>query len=173
MKIFTSIFSFLLLLSSVWAQNALFIPFGQTMPQVQEFVATRDYIHVSEARDSLKDRLLVNQVSARQKLTYVFQDEMLYAVEDFRTYDNKKQADAIIEACVDYMGLEERRVRTVSSSGGTTHYAALAEDRIIEFFVTKDRKADRYELRLKVTSRLYGPRMETETFAMELAGKGM
>jgi hypothetical protein len=173
MKISTLLFLYLLLNLPVWGQNALFIPFGQTFPQVQEFVATRDYIHLSEAKDTLNDQLLINRVSARQQVTYRFQQNMLYAVEDFRTYDDKKEYEVIIEACKNFMALEERRVRTVSSQGGETHYAALAEDRIIEFFVLKDRKEKRYELTLKVTSRLFGPRMETETFAMELAGKGM
>lgn len=154
------------------AQNAMFLPFGQTTVDVMDYLDTRDYVHqvVYEA-DSGYMHLSLRQ----QEVQYFFDDEVLFAVEDRRVITDKKEADGVIKACLDFMAMEERRVRTLSSQSSGTHYAAVGDDRIMELIVVDlgTRKAPDIRIRLKVTSRLYGPRMQTEAFAAQVARRGL
>ncbi|RMG72950.1 MAG: hypothetical protein D6722_04425 [Bacteroidetes bacterium] len=150
----------------------MFLPFGQTSEEVLAYMDARDYAqYVEYIADSGHMQLDVRG----QEVLYVFDEDILYAVEDQRQFYDKDLADHVVETCLDFMALEERRVRNLDSPSGQSHYATVADDRIIELVVIDQgtRKAPDIRVRLKVTSRLYGPRMQTEAFAAQVARRGL
>ena len=70
------------------------------------------------------------------------------------------------------MSLNDKKVKTLYSQGGVTHYAVATDDRVVELIVEKD-KAQKGEkavrIRLKTTSRLHGPRMTTEELVSQVS----
>ena len=149
------------------AQNGMFVPFGQTSVEFDEYLETRDYIRTLQrpTQDTV-----VNVLTRDHWATYFFDDQVLYAIEDVRVYRDEKTAERIVESCLDYLKLSEMRLRTLESSSGYHHYAIVEGDRIIELMVTKvgPRKEKVITVRLKATSRVYGPRLQTESYANQI-----
>lgn len=150
------------------AQSAVFIPFGQTRSEIDHYLANgQGYIQRSEFPSP--DTIL-NYVNHRQTVTYILNDDVLYAVEDQRVYRDEEMADAVIKACLDYLDMGEFRLRDVSHSEYDQHYATVEGDRIVELMILEEgtRKEPVITIRLKSTSRLYGPRMEVEAYASRI-----
>lgn len=153
------------ILPSVFAQNAMFIPFGQSVDEVSEYLYSRDY---AQKVDKTLNTEWVNSVSSSQSVVYYFGDDVLYAIEDTRFYKDRKEAERIVKTCLDFMALEKNKVRTLDSENGINHYAVVTNDRLIELIVENGKKNEGANLRLKSTSRLYGPRMKTEDVVMKV-----
>ncbi len=164
---------FFLLLSpfvSIPCQNVLFLPFGQTREEIKEQFQDKDYVK----RVFYGNEIIESQVSFKQKMRYHLKDDLLYAVEDERQYVNKKEAERVIQACLEYMKMGSRKAHVMSNKGGLTHYALLETNRVVEFWVEKKRigwRQHEYTLTLKVTSRYHGPRSKTEALAAMVAEK--
>jgi len=157
-----------LLPTCLWAQSAVFIPFGQTRSEIDHFLTDgQGYIQRSEFPSP--DTIL-NYVNERQRVTYILNDDVLYAVEDERVYRDEEIAEEVIKACLDYLDMGEFRVRDVSHSEYDQHYATVEGDRIVELMIVEEgtRKEPVITVRLKSTSRLYGPRMEVEAYASRI-----
>ncbi|GAB4414904.1 MAG: hypothetical protein OHK0039_23140 [Bacteroidia bacterium] len=154
------------------AQNALFIPFGQREDEVLQDLRARDYIR--EIRRETQELRIVAFLH-QAHLYYYIDEDILYAVEDVRRYGDRKEAEHIVQTCMDFMTLDERRIRQVDSDLGGHHYATVDEERIIELHVQDlgTRRKPDIVVSLKVTSRLYGPRMQTEAFAARLIAKNL
>lgn len=150
------------------AQSAIFIPFGQTRSEIDHYLADgQGYIQRSEFPSP---DTIFNYVNERQRVTYILNDDVLYAVEDQRIYRDKAIAEGVIEACLDYLDMGEFRVRNVSHSDYDQHYATVEGDRIVELMIIEagTRKEPMITIRLKSTSRLYGPRVEVEAYASRI-----
>jgi hypothetical protein len=87
-----------------------------------------------------------------------------------RIYRDEDIAKEVIEACLEYLDMGEFRVRDVQHSRHDQHYATVEGDRIVELMVKDEgtRKEPVITIRLKSTSRLYGPRMEIEAYASSI-----
>ncbi|MEZ4827109.1 MAG: hypothetical protein R3C61_12660 [Bacteroidia bacterium] len=153
------------ILPSVFAQNAMFIPFGQPLDVVSEYLSSRDY---AQKVDKTLGSEWINNVSSTQSVVYFFDDDVLFAIEDSRFYKEKKEAERVVKTCLDFMAMEKRRVRTLDSESGTNHYAVVTDDRLVELIVEYGKKNEGASIRLKSTSRLYGPRMKTEDVVMKV-----
>lgn len=150
------------------AQSAIFIPFGQTRSEIDTYLAEgQNFIRRTDYRSS---DTIVNHVSDFQQVTYLLHDDILYCVEDMRTYADDADAEEVIKACVAYLDLGEFRVRDITDTEYDSHYATIEGGRIVELLVSKtgSRRDRRIVVRLRSTSRLYGPRAETEAYANQL-----
>ncbi|MEL6672457.1 MAG: hypothetical protein AAFR61_09705 [Bacteroidota bacterium] len=167
MRIFT--FGLLFLgLASLQAQNAMFIPFGQSTGELSHFIQNLDYVQDIALR-SQKDSIQVNLPG--QDLTYHFHHNILYAISDLRYYENKREAERVIGSCLAFMELGEKKLHQVSNKGSLTHYACLEEDRVTELkveVIKQGKRKKHYRVLLTATSRRHGPRMKTEAFASSL-----
>lgn len=150
------------------AQNGMFVPFGQTNAEFDEYLETRDYVRSLQRPH---EDTLVNLIRDDHWATYFFDEGVLYAIEDVRVYRDPKVAERIVQSCLDYLKLSEMKMRTLESSGGFSHYAVVEGERIIELIVTEEgpRKERVTTVRLKSTSRMHGPRMQTESYANQIA----
>ena len=155
----------ILLSTSGFAQSAFFVGIGLDTGEVREYLDSRTYVQNLE-EDSLN--LWVASTFNNQEIKYRFHDGTLFSIEDIREFDNKEQALAISETCVDYLKLLDFDTKQIDAEGGTEHYVAVTHDRVVEFIQVKNREDDSYECTLRVTSRRYGPRMKTETFVASL-----
>ncbi len=153
-----------------FAQNGMFIPFGQSLTEFEEYLETRDYV-----RDVQKPHpdTLINLISQKHWASYFFERGVLYSIEDVRIYPDEKVAEAVVSSCVDYLKMSKMRMRTLASGQGLSHYAIVEGDRIIELLVKTEgaRKEKITTIHLKSTSRLYGPRLKTESYAQEIVKK--
>lgn len=160
------------------AQNAFFLPFGQTDQEVIQLISQKEYpFELTQGADSISQ-----EMQNGQRVTYYFKNGTLYAIEDTRIYTDKKEADRVLKTITDYMENEDRRVRHVGSSGGRSHYLTIEQDRVIEVVAEvrtiKTRKGkvkDKHKevtMHLRVTSRLHGPRLQTEEYVSEVLRKG-
>ncbi|MDX2246158.1 MAG: hypothetical protein SF052_05255 [Bacteroidia bacterium] len=150
---------------SVFAQNAMFIPFGQSVDQVSEYLYSRDY---AQKVDKTEDSEWVNKVSNTQSVVYFFDNNVLYAIEDARFYKDRKEFDRVVKTCLDFMSMEKHRIRTLDAENGVNHYAVVTDDRLVELIVETGKKEEGSSIRMKSTSRLYGPRMKTEDVVMKV-----
>ncbi|MEO1450272.1 MAG: hypothetical protein AAFV07_12140, partial [Bacteroidota bacterium] len=167
---YTLLVSLVCLSSSSWAQNPMFIPFGQTKGDVMEFLASRDYVR---DQDSSEAHRLTQMVSFRQKVHYLFKEGVLYSIEDERYYDNREVADRVIKSCTDYLSQGKKKLRLLSNQGGISRYAAVESDRLIELIIKHEgrRKHRITTIHLRATSRWHGPRMETENLVAEIVNQ--
>lgn len=161
---------FISLSASLSAQNAMFVPFGQSLSEIRGWVESRDYIRKVALRNQ---DTLVNILSEKQKVTYFFRDEILYAIEDERFYTSAKEAERVTRTCLDYMSLNDTKVRHLPSENGVARHASLEEDRVVELVVETLPKKGGTRIYLKVTSRNHGPRMDTEELASAIMKKGV
>ena len=160
---------FILLASSQivsFSQNALFLPFGQSNQQIENYLVTRDYIQ--EIKREKQDQI-VNQVTENRKVVYHFEENFLYATEDIRMITDKKLLDDALKSCREYMKDGDKLPKALSSKNFQKHYLIVKEDKIIELTLKKDSRTKDYILCLKVTSRRYGPRMATEKIAIKFS----
>lgn len=157
-------------LANLSAQNVLFMPFGQEVAQLRKALSDKDYINKVRAE---KD-LLETQLGHMRRMRYHLFYDILYSIEDERIYMNKKEAERIIESCIAYMEFDDHKAHVINRKNGTTHYATVLDDRIVEFTVHKTRikrKKYKFVLNLKSTSRMHGPKNQTETFAQSIIQK--
>ena len=164
-----TILLFVLLASSQlvsFAQNALFLPFGQNDQQITAYLNTRDYIQAIHNNE--KDQI-VNQVSETRQVIYHLKDQLLYATEDIRIFSNKQQMEEALKSCREYMKDGKNQPKALNSNTYDKHYLIVKADQIIELTVKKDAKTKTYVLSLKVTSRNYGPRMATQKIAEQFS----
>lgn len=162
MRILSTLF-FLTLSFTVFSQNAMFIPFGQNESEVKNFFEERE--HYTPLRID-KDQNFLQVNTSDQSLKYYFKDEHLYSIEDTRVYKNKKRAEEVIKACISYLEMHKARVRNFASKTGFPHYVIVLDNKILEVKVHPRDKTDKSRtIQIIATSRLYGPRSLTETFA--------
>jgi len=148
-------------------QSALFVPFGQSQSELDAYLDSRNYIR-SQSRDH--QDTLMSVLNDQHWVKYVLSDRILYSIEDVRIYTGEKEAERMIESCMEYLNLGNMRVRTLSNNGSRSHYAKVEGDRIVELIITRrgERKKRITTLRLKSTSRLYGPKEQTELVASRI-----
>jgi hypothetical protein len=161
------LFTLMMLPGLMFSQNAMFIPFGQTREEVLSHLSTRDYARFISAAET---DTLINPVSARQTVRYIFRRDVLYAIEDARSFPTAKEAQKAVESCLAYMGRADLKVKSLEDLDGAAHYGAVEEDRIVELIVRYGRrKGEPTLVRLSARSRLHGPRMDTEALAERLS----
>ncbi|MEO0898403.1 MAG: hypothetical protein AAFY71_18470 [Bacteroidota bacterium] len=154
----------LLICTMSMAQNAMFIPFGLPLKKVQNSLQEKDYIK----RVSYESEIIESKVNHRQVIRYHMKRDILFAIEDERIYLNKKEAERVIQTCVEYMGRGNRKAKVLSNKGGVTRWGMVETDRVLELVVSKKKitkKKFEYLVVLKATSRFHGPRGETEELA--------
>ncbi|MDX1909546.1 MAG: hypothetical protein SF053_21075 [Bacteroidia bacterium] len=157
------------LCASAVAQNAMFIPFGQTRQEVNAYLDTREYVF--RRMDRLPDTLGL-RFSLPREVDYVFKENVLYAVRDERRVTDRKDAERLLKTCLDYMSMGNQRVRNVDSPNGVQHYATIKDDRLIELITIPPRqKTEPTVIILQVTSRYHGPRMQTENLVTQISRK--
>ena len=161
-----------LFLSNLSAQNALFLPFGFTKAEVDTELAGKDYIK----EISKFDQLWTVTVSEEWKVEYYFQNDRLFAVKDFRKFENNKQKKSMESttlSVLDFMKKGDNEASLIENQGGVTSYGSMKGDQLFEFVVDKDtyRWKKETELVLKVTSRKFGPRRQTDELATMISRK--
>lgn len=151
------------------AQNAMFIPFGQSRAEVLSFLKGRRYQGKVEVLDEgLQIKARYNQ----QETTYFFDGDLLYAIASSRTYTDKKEFQAVQKSCLDYLKMLNEKLSTFSSYDASGHYAVLTEDRIMEYRSTITEAADKskmYTVELKSISREHGPKLKTASYAAKIS----
>jgi hypothetical protein len=154
----------------IFGQSALFLPFGQNTQEVYDHFASREYYRVAPEPSVRTQDTLINQMGRGWIVTYLMEDGRLYAVEDERCYEDKKEADLVIEACLSYLNLFEKRVRTIRKANVKSYYVVVLEDRVVELKVWESgkRKKRITNISLRSTSRMYGPRLKTESMITQL-----
>ncbi len=160
--------AFLILASSLHAQSAFFVGIGKDTSEVREFLASRSYLQ-NITTDSV--HIWTGKIVPGQEIQYRFHDGILYAIEDERSFSDKLVADQVESSCLAYLKLLDFDTRTLSSSGGKTHYVAVTYDQVVEFIREYDKDKTNSVCQLRVTSRRYGPRMRTESFVAQLNGR--
>ncbi|MEM7368238.1 MAG: hypothetical protein AAF587_06515 [Bacteroidota bacterium] len=152
---------------SLSAQNALFIPFGQTMAEVDTFLQTKEYIH--QITKPSADLIQVIVYEGRT-MHYHFKDGFLFGIEEKRVYTNRKNKEEIVKNCLDFLKGTEEKIKTVKTEGVDSHYAVAPTDRVLEFMVseTGKRKNRTVNMTFKSTSRYHGPRLRTEEYASQI-----
>jgi len=152
--------------TTVSAQNSAFLDFGQSAQKVSNNLG-----HYERPLGELKSspNLLTYQFSKTRWLDYHFVGDELYRIEDVQVFDDKDKAKQMIEACKIYLSLGSEDPVELDAPLGTTHYAKVFKDRVIELVVFNDRKNSLTQITMRVTSRNFGPRMEAEALAMKVA----
>ncbi|WNJ18663.1 hypothetical protein [Pontibacter sp. G13] len=153
-----------LILSHVSAQNAMFVPFGQTHAELSSYLLAKDYFDLQTDSSTYT---MENRISPTQFVRYEFQQDQLYAVADVREFPTRKQADKAVKSITTFFSKSGGKVRTLSSTFKLTHYAVVRDDRILEVKISKI-EADRTLVELKAISRGHGPVVETESYANEI-----
>lgn len=164
-QILLLLFSFLSF--SLTAQNALFVPFGQTMTEVDTFLQAKEYIQqISKPNEDLIEVM----VHEGRTMQYHFKDGFLFGIEEHRVYRNHKKKEEIVKNCLDFLKATEEKVKTIKSEDVDSHYAVAPTDRVMEFTVSeRGKKKDRIiNLTFKSTSRYHGPRLLTEEYASQI-----
>lgn len=145
-----------------FAQNALFLPFGQSNSEVVNYLHSRDYIQEVNRNNHSQ---IVNKVSEQRKVVYHFQDNTLYAIEDMRTFTDQKQLKEALNSCRNYMKDGKKSPKALPSKAFQKYYIVSKANQVIELTVEKAPKSQGYILNMKVTSRNHGPRMTTNGLA--------
>ena len=86
MRTFTIILFTLICQLSI-AQNAFFIPFGQSINEVENYLEKREYYKQSHER---LENQIISELFGNQQLTYNFKDQVLFGVKDQRFFHFKK-----------------------------------------------------------------------------------
>ena len=149
------------------AQNALFIPFGQSITEVDSFLGSKDYLYEVYFPE---DNILQAEVHPGRTMRYYFEDGYLFEIEEVRVIDNYKLKESIVKGCLDFLKGTEEKVKVLKTEGLDSHYAVAPEDRVMEFTVleTGKRKDRQVSITFTSTSRYYGPRMDTEAYVTQL-----
>ena len=152
--------------STVSAQNSAFLDFGQSAQKVSDNLG-----HYERPLGELKSspNLLTYQFSKTRWLDYHFLGDELFRIEDVQVFEDKEKAKEMIEACKVYLSLGTKEAVELDAPLGTTHYAKVFQDRVVELVVFNDRKNNLTKITLRVTSRNFGPRMEAEALALKVA----
>ncbi len=165
-KSFTLFVSIPLLLHlSVLAQSPLHVPFGQTLQEVQTFLKSRDYISNVEVDPS---KSLITFMAGKKAVEYRFQDEKLYAISTSLEYRDKKQADEHFKSCQDYFKRMKGEGKNISDPAFDKAYVSLEDARLGQLYATQNKEDGSVLISMIITSRNYGPRMETEALAREI-----
>ena len=143
------------------AQNAFFIPFGQSINEVENLLYEREYY--KNNYEKLENQI-ISELFGNQQVTYNFKDKVLFGVEDQRLFSSKKHANKAIESCMKFLHSKEGKVISMNSQDTRSHHVTVTEDEILELIVKKGKKEKEVIVILKSTSRFHGPRMETEAF---------
>ena len=150
-----------------FGQNALFIPFGQSIAEVDSFLESKDYLYEVYFPS---DNILQAEVHPGRTLRYYFEDGYLFEIEEIRTINNYKLKETVVKGCLDFLKQTEEKVKVLKTNGVDSHYAVAPEDRVLEFTVTETgrRKDRQVSITFTSTSRYYGPRMDTEAYVTQL-----
>ena len=147
------------------AQNAFFIPFGQSVGEVEDYLEAREYY--KQNHEKLENQI-VSELSGSQQITYNFKDRVLFGVEDQRLFDSKRHANKAIESCMNFLHSKNTKVFNVNTRESKSHHVTVTENEILELIVKKGDIEKEVIVILKSTSRFHGPRMETEAFIASL-----
>ena len=166
MKYLSILFLFFLSFD-LFAQNALFIPFGQTMSEVDTFLESKDYL---KTIDRSEDDLIHVVVYDGRTIDYHFKDGFLFGIEETREFYNHKLKEGLVKECMDFLKGTEEKVKTLKTEGVDSHYAVAPTDRVLEFMVKESGRRKRKQLimTIKSTSRYHGPRLRTEEYVSQL-----
>jgi hypothetical protein len=143
---------------SMYGQNMSFIPFGQNQSSVMEDLTDYERF-LGEVK--AENKKIVNKLSENRFVSYSFQEDQLFQIEDVRYYESKVEANEAKEACLAYLSLF-RQAKVLKTQGGINHYASIMSDRVVEVIFENDRKSKMTKIILRSTSRYHGPRMQTE-----------
>ncbi len=146
------------------AQNALFVPFGQTNAQVRSYLAEKDYIRVVD--EDLELNSLKAKLDVDKEVEYAFENGILYAVTMTRRYTNRTVGKEIMTSCLEYLRLISNGSMDQSSKGDITVYTALTTSRVFKLFVTDN--SSTYTLALTAISRQNGPMTRDPNFYYEI-----
>ena len=119
--------------SSLYAQNVLFIPFGQSEKEVRAFVD--ENVILSELAIDQKEKRIKITDSLRN-MSYDFHEKGLYKITDTRTYNSQEQARSVVKACLDYLKLFDQDIAKPKKSENIEHYLIMGENKIIEVRAT-------------------------------------
>ncbi len=155
-----------ILITTVNSQNVLFVPFGQTQEDVATFVESRTYLEKIES-DSIEENMLIAK-GEKQVSKYLFHKNYLYSITNEKHYKNKKQAEPIIKAIVDYLNYGEEKVVSIPSGVYKKHLAVMENSRILQLRVKQENRdgEDITIVELSSTSIKYGPEEEIQNYSM-------
>lgn len=143
-------------------QTALHIPFGQSLPEVQTFIDSRDYIFHAETsanQDTLTAKI------GRKEAQYIFKEGVLYEITTSTLYQDKKKGEERYKSCVDFFKLRRSDIKNVSAGAAGKGIVAIEESQIAQVQSIPDKDAETIRVEMTITSRRHGPRMQTEEFA--------
>ena len=155
----------LLILSSVLpAQNHLFIPFGQTVADVEHYLYTRDYVANVELDDSMKT--LRALIDADNQVEYAFNEGNLYAITVSRNYRNRRQARESLKNCLNYMAMVSHGAMRETNDERLTCHTAITDSRIVKLFIQEHSRST--TITITTLSRSLGTLEQEEAFLYEL-----
>lgn len=144
----------ILLCPILYAQNKLFIPFGQSTPEVRKFLETRDYVTAVHSHSNL--RTLFAEVDEGKFVEYAFDaDDKHYATTVTRTYEDSRESHKFRESCLKYMKMVSKNQIDRNNYGRIVCHTAITEKQIFKFFVISH--GDVHTLQLTAISRTIGP----------------
>lgn len=158
---------FLVLSSATFGQSSFFITLGQDTGDVRSYLESRTYVRELYDEDASHWR---SPISRSQNMHYLFHDGLLYAQEDQRMFADEETAEHVSNTCIEYLKLLDYDSKELEAEAGE-HFVAVTHDRVIEFITTPQKGSEQILMTLRVTSRRYGPRMQTERFVSSLASR--
>ena len=164
MKHLSTLYMWIMVVTTVAGQNNLFIPFGQTTSEVKSFLNTRDYI--SNIHEDLEMESVRAVLDEDKHVEYAFNQGALYATTVTRNYVSRKDAKDVEQNCIDYMGVISRGAIKEVTNENITCFTSVTDSRIIKLFVIDHKKS--VTLTLTSLSRQHGPNTEDEDFYYEV-----
>ena len=148
----------------IFAQNNLFIPFGQTTDDVKTYLESRDYIENVVEDQEMKS--LTAQLEENKLVEYLFEGGKLYATTVRRNYSDKKSAKEIQRQALEYLQVTGRGAVKQTTSNNIDCYTTVTDSRVIKLFVIDHKKS--ITLMLSSFSRQYGPMDDDEDSYYEI-----
>lgn len=154
----------LFLCSLSLGQNHLFIPFGQSMEEVQHYLYSRDYLAKVEMDDSMKT--LRALLDADNQVEYAFKEGALYAITVSRNYRNRRQARESLRNCLDYMVTVSHGAMRETNDDRLTCHTAVTDSRLVKLFIQEHQRST--TITMTAVSRVHGSLEQEEAFFYEL-----
>ena len=158
MKPLAIFISLLCLSSALFAQNNLFLPFGQSKEEINRYLYTRDYVQ-QIVEDN--DLAIVRAVLGKYKqVEYAFRSNTLYATTVSRHYIDRAAAREVQRNVLDYMDYTSRGTLKQETEDKITVYTAMTETRVIKFVIQASPNQTGVTLVLTSYSRSHAPEGE-------------
>ncbi|MEO0582768.1 MAG: hypothetical protein AAF135_11135 [Bacteroidota bacterium] len=133
MKSLVFFISLLTLSSALFAQNNLFVPFGQSKEEVKRYLYTRDYVRQITEDNEL--RIVRASLGKYKQVEYAFKENNLYATTVSRHYLDRQDAKEVQRNVLDYMDFTSRGTLKQESEEKLTVYTAMTDTRVIKFVI--------------------------------------